>query len=49
LIGMTDLIVMPSPRASFLGRAIHSSFAAWQGRVKAILAKAGFYKLVNPR
>jgi hypothetical protein len=28
-------------RASFLGRAIHSSFAAWQGQVKAILAKAG--------
>jgi hypothetical protein len=28
-------------RASFLGRAMHSSFAAWQGQVKTILAKAG--------
>jgi len=28
-------------RASFLGRAIHSSHEAWQGQVKAILEKAG--------
>jgi hypothetical protein len=28
-------------RASFLGRAIHSSFAAWREQVKTILAKAG--------
>ena len=28
-------------RASFLGRAIHSSHEAWQGQVKGILEKAG--------
>jgi len=28
-------------RVSFLGRAIHSSFEAWQGQVTSILAKAG--------
>lgn len=28
-------------RASFLGRAFHSSFEAWQGQVKGILEKAG--------
>jgi len=28
-------------RASFLGRALHSSLEAWQGQVAAILAKAG--------
>jgi hypothetical protein len=28
-------------RAAFLGRAIHSSFDAWQGQVKSILEKAG--------
>lgn len=28
-------------RASFLGRAFHSSLEAWQGQVAAILAKAG--------
>lgn len=28
-------------RASFLGRAIHSSFEAWQKQVASILAKAG--------
>jgi hypothetical protein len=28
-------------RAAFVGRAIHSSLEAWQGQVKAILAKAG--------
>lgn len=28
-------------RASFLGRAFHSSFEAWQGQVKGILGKAG--------
>ena len=27
-------------RAAFVGRAVHSSLAAWQGQVKAILAKA---------
>ncbi|HEX3093027.1 MAG TPA: hypothetical protein VHW72_10425 [Candidatus Angelobacter sp.] len=28
-------------RAAFVGRAVHSSLEAWQGQVKAILAKAG--------
>ena len=28
-------------RASFLGRAIHSSHEAWQKQVEAILSKAG--------
>ena len=28
-------------RAAFVGRAVHSSLEAWQGQVKAIVAKAG--------
>jgi len=30
-------------RAAFVGRAVHSSLEAWQGQMKAILAKAGVF------
>jgi hypothetical protein len=40
-IAARRILELREVRAAFVGRAVHSSLEAWQGQVKAILAKAG--------